>query len=167
MQRLLHALKEHLSKSDYASRLRQRWGYRLTVAQERHALAGSKRGAEKARAAEKPRVFVAMPFKKDFDDVFAHIKSSMNRPARLALPASGRIKKRSPADILRLGEDAGIETADVFIAELSEANPNVYLEIGYAWGKGRLTILLAKSSERTALRCPGARTVLKPRTSSP
>jgi len=36
-----------------------------------------------------------------------------------------------------------IETASVVIAELSGANPNVYLEVGYAWGKGRPVILLA------------------------
>jgi nucleoside 2-deoxyribosyltransferase len=40
-----------------------------------------------------------------------------------------------------------IDTAAVVIAELSGANPNVYLEVGYAWGKGRPTILLAKNEE--------------------
>jgi hypothetical protein len=37
-----------------------------------------------------------------------------------------------------------IETAVVVIAELSAANPNVYLEVGYAWGRGRPTILLLR-----------------------
>jgi nucleoside 2-deoxyribosyltransferase len=40
-----------------------------------------------------------------------------------------------------------IETASVVIAELSDANPNVYLEVGYAWGKGRPTILLVKDEK--------------------
>ena len=31
------------------------------------------------------------------------------------------------------------------IAELTGGNPNVCLEVGYAWGKGRPTILIAKS----------------------
>jgi hypothetical protein len=43
---------------------------------------------------------------------------------------------------------------------LSGANPNVFLEIGYAWGKGRLTILLAKSSEQLLFDVRGQR-VLK------
>ncbi len=33
------------------------------------------------------------------------------------------------------------------IADLSGANPNVYLEVGYAWGKGRPTLLLVKSEQ--------------------
>jgi hypothetical protein len=43
-----------------------------------------------------------------------------------------------------------IETATVVIAEVKENNPNVYLEIGYAWGKGRPTILIAKDIDGLA-----------------
>ena len=37
-----------------------------------------------------------------------------------------------------------IETASVVITDLTGANPNVYLEVGYAWGKGRPTIRLVQ-----------------------
>jgi hypothetical protein len=37
-----------------------------------------------------------------------------------------------------------IETSAAIIAVLTEANPNVYLEVGYAWGKGRPTILVTE-----------------------
>jgi hypothetical protein len=37
-----------------------------------------------------------------------------------------------------------IDTAKVVIADLSMANPNVYLEVGYAWGKGRPTIMMVR-----------------------
>ena len=41
-----------------------------------------------------------------------------------------------------------IKTAEIVIADLTESNPNVYLEVGYAWGVGVPTILLLnKSSE--------------------
>jgi nucleoside 2-deoxyribosyltransferase len=33
------------------------------------------------------------------------------------------------------------------IAVLTGANPNVYLEVGYAWGKGRPTILITDDAE--------------------
>jgi hypothetical protein len=36
----------------------------------------------------------------------------------------------------------------VIIAVLIGANPNVYLEVGYAWGKGRPTILVTEDDPR-------------------
>jgi nucleoside 2-deoxyribosyltransferase len=60
------------------------------------------------------------------------------------------------ADILeRLKEK--IETAAVVIADLTNANPNVYLEVGYAWGKNRPTILLAKDDEELKFDVRGQR----------
>ena len=40
-----------------------------------------------------------------------------------------------------------IETAVAVIADLTFQNPNVYLEVGYAWGIGKPTILLIKSGD--------------------
>lgn len=39
-----------------------------------------------------------------------------------------------------------IETASYVIAEISNNDPIVFLEIGYAWGKDRKTILFAKDT---------------------
>jgi hypothetical protein len=39
-----------------------------------------------------------------------------------------------------------ISGANLVVADLTNANPNVYLEVGYAWGKGVPTVLLVKSS---------------------
>ena len=37
-----------------------------------------------------------------------------------------------------------ISSAKLVVADLTMANPNVYLEVGYAWGIGRPTILLIR-----------------------
>jgi len=39
-----------------------------------------------------------------------------------------------------------IGSARLLVADLSTANPNVYLEVGYAWGKGIPTVLLARDA---------------------
>ena len=39
-----------------------------------------------------------------------------------------------------------ITSAALVIAELTDQNPNVYLEVGYAWGKNIPTVLLVRDS---------------------
>jgi hypothetical protein len=40
-----------------------------------------------------------------------------------------------------------IPSAALVVADLSTANPNVYLEVGYAWGCGKPTILTVRQTE--------------------
>jgi nucleoside 2-deoxyribosyltransferase len=42
----------------------------------------------------------------------------------------------------------GIKNADFVIADLTLERPNVYLEVGYAWGLQRPVILLAREGQR-------------------
>jgi hypothetical protein len=90
---------------------------------------------------DKPHAFVAMPFAPELEDTYHYgilgpVKSAgmlCERVDEAAFdgPIIQRIKER-------------IETAKVVIADLSMANPNVYLEVGYAWGRGRPTVLLVR-----------------------
>jgi hypothetical protein len=90
---------------------------------------------------DKPHAFVAMPFEPELEDTYHYgilgpVKSAgmlCERVDEAAFdgPIIQRIKER-------------IETAKVVIADLSMANPNVYLEVGYAWGRGRPTVLLVR-----------------------
>jgi hypothetical protein len=91
----------------------------------------------------KPHIFVAMPFAPEFDDHFHYgIQQAVN--------AAGYLCER--ADLATFTGDViawvkeRIDSARLLVADLSTANPNVYLEVGYAWGKGIPTVLLAREA---------------------
>jgi hypothetical protein len=100
-------------------------------------------------SAQKPHIFVAMPFADDMGDLFHYgIQQAISSIGFLCeridlLPSVGdilsRIKER-------------IKTSTLVVAELTGANPNVYLEVGFAWGCNVPTILLVKESEVENLR---------------
>jgi nucleoside 2-deoxyribosyltransferase len=50
--------------------------------------------------------------------------------------------------------------APLLVADLSTANPNVYLEVGYAWGKGIPTVLLARDAADLRFDVKGQRCLL-------
>ena len=92
---------------------------------------------------DKPFVFVAMPFKKEFDDIFYFgIQGAVHENGMLC----ERIDQESFTGDILSRILSRIEQAKFVIAELSGSNPNVYLEVGYAWGKGKPTILLTKDA---------------------
>jgi hypothetical protein len=91
----------------------------------------------------KPHIFVAMPFAAEFDDPFHYgIQQAVN--------AAGYLCER--ADLATFTGDVvawikeRIDSASLLVADLSTANPNVYLEVGYAWGKGIPTVLVARDA---------------------
>jgi hypothetical protein len=94
-------------------------------------------------SASKPRAFVAMSFAPEMDDTFHYgIQGAAN--------AAGLLCERADlatftGDIMMWVKDR-ISTATLVVADLSSANPNVYLEVGYAWGCDVSTILLAKDA---------------------
>jgi len=91
----------------------------------------------------KPHVFVATPFAEEMDDIFHYgIQGAVN--------AAGFLCER--ADLSTFTGDVidwvkkRIASASLVIADLSNANPNVYLEVGYAWGCNRPTILVVSDT---------------------
>ena len=102
----------------------------------------------------KPHVFVAMPFKEDLEDVWDY---GIQPPVR----SSGYICERADLSSFT-GNVMGwvrkrIKTADIVIADLTESNPNVYLEVGYAWGVGVPTILLLNNGSELKFDVQGQR----------
>src|SRR5258706_927328 len=89
----------------------------------------------------KPLIFVAMPFDKKMDDVFHYgIRNAVNNAGFLC----ERVDEVSfTGDILDVIKRR-IKDASLLIADLTTTNPNVYLEVGYAWGVGIPTVLIAQ-----------------------
>jgi hypothetical protein len=93
-------------------------------------------------SSSKPHIFVAMPFATEMDDVFHYgIQGAVN--------AAGFLCERADlstftGDVMAWVRDR-IESASLIIADLTDANPNVYLEVGFAWGRGRPTVLLVRN----------------------
>lgn len=100
--------------------------------------------AEKLKKPEK-HIFVAMPFGEELEDVYYY---GISMPVKLAGFKCVRIDKTSfTGDILSEIKDK-IEKASAVIGVLDTANPNVSLEIGYAWGRGVPTVLLIKDAKQ-------------------
>jgi len=93
----------------------------------------------------KRRVFVALPFSEEFQNVYEF-------GIYPAVRSCGFICERVDethftGDVLHRIR-GGIEAADLVIADLTEGRPNVYLEVGYAWGRGVPVIFVAKKGEQ-------------------
>src|SRR5574341_52385 len=79
----------------------------------------------------KPHIFVAMPFDEEMEDVY---NWGIQGPVNAAGYLCERVDMTTfTGDILDRVKDR-IESAELVIADLTGANPNVYLEVGYAWG---------------------------------
>ena len=94
-------------------------------------------------SAGKPHVFVAMPFVAEMDDVYHYgIQGAANTAGLLCERADFSV---FTGDVMEWVK-ARIASAKLVIADLSSANPNVYLEVGYAWGCRVPTVLLVKET---------------------
>jgi tetratricopeptide (TPR) repeat protein len=96
-------------------------------------------------SSSKPNVFVAMPFAEKYDDRYHYGVSG-------AVNSAGFICER--ADMAQFTGDVlewvkkRIQSASLVVADLSDGNPNVYLEVGFAWGSGVPTVLIVPENEK-------------------
>ena len=105
-------------------------------------------------SAAKPRVFVAMPFADSMDDIFHYgIQGAVKSAGFLC----GRADLASFVGDVMEWVKQRISSAEFVIADLSTGNPNVYLEVGYAWGCGRPTILLVSDTTELKFDVKGQR----------
>jgi hypothetical protein len=95
--------------------------------------------------AMKGHVFVAMPFSDEFEDVY---EFGIYAPVRAHGYACEHVGQAAfTGDVLERIR-VRIETAELMIADLTNGRPNVYLEVGYAWGRNIPTIIVARSGEQ-------------------
>lgn len=93
---------------------------------------------------QKPHVFVAMPFAEEYADRFHFgIQGAAN--------AAGYLCERADlasftGDVIAWVKDR-IGSAALVVADLTGGNPNVYLEVGYAWGRGVNTVLVVAQGD--------------------
>ncbi len=98
-----------------------------------------------------------MPFAASFDDIFHYgIAPSIRNAGFLC----ERIDQSAfTGDIVnRLKER--IEDARFLVADVTGANPNVYLEIGYAWGRNVPSILLCSATSDLKFDIQGQRCIV-------
>lgn len=84
-------------------------------------------------------VFVAIPFADAFTDAYElGIRPAVEEAGMLC----GRMDQEFFTGDIVATMTERIRRAEIVIADLSTSNPNVYLEVGYAWAAGRPTILV-------------------------
>ncbi len=93
----------------------------------------------------KKSVFVAMPFSEEFEDTYQFgIYNTVRRLGYVCEKVDESVFAGSIID--RIVD--GIRSAEFVIADLSLERPNVYLEVGFAWGLKKPVILVAKEGQR-------------------
>jgi hypothetical protein len=94
---------------------------------------------------EKKTAFVAMPFTDEQEDVW---EFGIYAPIRRCGYACERVDVGVfTGDIVSRIQE-GIRDARFVVADLTGERPNVYLEVGYAWGLKKPVILLARDGEK-------------------
>lgn len=91
----------------------------------------------------KSHAFVAMPFNGDFEDHYDYAILPSVRGRGLLCERVDQ--QRFTGDVIEYMKDR-ISSATILLAEVSSRNPNVYLEIGFAWGRGIPTVLLCSDN---------------------
>jgi hypothetical protein len=90
---------------------------------------------------QKPKLFVAMPFAAEHSDVW---EIAIQESCQNAGIVCERVDEKAYTGDILAQITSRLRTASGVLAVLDDANPNVFLEIGFAWGIGKPTVLIAK-----------------------
>jgi hypothetical protein len=91
--------------------------------------------------------FVIMPYDKEFDDVYTHIKNAVENADGNQVIRCTRSDDKTPAGKIHDRLLNELKSADLFIADVTGDNPNVMWEIGYATALGKQVLILTQVPE--------------------
>jgi hypothetical protein len=94
---------------------------------------------------DKRHAFVAMPFAEEFDDI---LRFGISTPIRDVGLLCERIDQQAFTGDVVERMKSRISSAALVVADLTGARANVFLEVGYAWGKGVPTVLVCKKDHQ-------------------
>ncbi|HTW63254.1 MAG TPA: hypothetical protein VME17_01505 [Bryobacteraceae bacterium] len=89
----------------------------------------------------RPRAFVVMQFAEPYDTFYREV---IQKQAEAAGFEVFRIDEKAGPGVIFQDIQREIEKAEIVVAEITPANPNVFYELGYAHALGKPTILLAQ-----------------------
>ena len=87
--------------------------------------------------------FVLMPFSSEFDDIY---RLGVKEPAATLGIRAERVDDQIFVEGILERIYRQIDVADIIIADMSDQNPNVFYEVGYAHAKGKLCLLLTNDA---------------------
>jgi hypothetical protein len=143
--RLQAALEIAMNEADYAVPFSDGWGYQLNITGTGGSAPAEPEAIQSAGTKNtKPHAYVAMPYSPELSDLFVYgIQSPIHARGLLCEYVNQESLTHDMLDQIK----ARIVAAAVVVADLTGADPGVYLQVGYAWGKARPTLLLAKEGE--------------------
>lgn len=89
----------------------------------------------------RPRAFVVMQFAEPYNTFYKEVIQNQAEAAGFEVL---RIDEKAGPGVIFQDIQREIEQAEIVIAEITPANPNVFYELGYAHALGKPTILLAR-----------------------
>jgi len=92
----------------------------------------------------KPFAFVFMPFDAEFEDRY---KFGIKEPAEALDVIAERVDEQIYSEGILERIYRQIDLADLIIADMTNQNPNVFYEVGYAHAKEKLCVLLTSKAE--------------------
>ena len=108
-------------------------------------------------SSNKPYIFVAMSFLEEMEDIYDYgIQNAVREAGFLCERAD---LSSFTGDVMEWVKKR-IKSSALVVADLTNSNANVYLEVGYAWGVGIPTVLLVQEAEHLKFDVKGQRCIV-------